>query len=132
MSVIKFDYQEVADMFACSWNHGSIGSSDAIRRFERMAESANEILKANAGAYYETYKDETVTPEPEITAAMIERGCVEIGPVSDRAKRAFRNLDSLRYNLIANNGKDFATLDILDSMLEMTRGFMCKPVAKAA
>ncbi len=57
--------------------------------------------------------------EEPITAVDIKRAL--IGFTVERKLRGMRVLDGIRYNLVANNGRDFATIDILDGLLSLTR-----------
>lgn len=115
MSVIHYMKDEVLDAIAACWNRGSIGSLDAQRHLGHLAELGNQIMAANAGAYSHTY-NEAVEPQ-EMTGPEIKRRLV--GFTVDRKLRGMRCLRGIRYNLIANDGKDFATAEILDGLLTL-------------
>lgn len=115
MSVISYAYDEIVMAIAASWNLGSIGSSDAARHLDYLAEAGNRIQAANAAAYEATYSDPVeIIP---IAARMIKNAIV--GQTIDKKLQGRRVLSGIRYNLVANNGKDFATAEILDDLLMM-------------
>lgn len=114
MSVIAFTTREIVDIIAAHWSHGSAGSSDALRRLEYLAEFGNKLFAANAMAYQATY-GEICEPEFMIEGRHIKSALISM--TGDRKMRGNRNLRSLRYNLIANNGQDFADAEILDGLL---------------
>lgn len=116
MSVILFSTPEIVDVIAACWDRGSIGSLDNLRHMERLAEFANKLSAANAIAYQATY-DETCEPEFMIEGRHIKSALISM--TVDRKMRGQRNLRSLRYNLIANNGQDFADAEILDGLLSL-------------
>lgn len=121
MSVATLTSIDYIEVFAASWCYGSAGSSDALRRFERMAEQATAVMNANLQAYCHTY-DETYEPGESITASDLKRvvGSIDI----NRRQRAYNNFESIRYNLVANDGTDFATQEILEALLQTARGFL--------
>ncbi len=114
MSVILYSRDEVLAAFAATWNRGSIGSLDAKRRLEYLAEAANRIMEGNRGAWNATYSD-PAEPEAPVTGNEIKYALV--AQTVDKKLRGYRCLRGLRYNLIANNGQDFATAEILDDLL---------------
>lgn len=114
MSVILYSREEVIAAFAATWNRGSIGSTDAQRRLEYLAEAANRIMEANRGAWDATYSDKA-EPEAPITGKAIKYALV--AQTVDHKLRGYLTLRGLRYNLVANNGQDFATAEILDDLL---------------
>lgn len=125
MSVICYDHTEILAAFAATWNRGSAGSTDALRHLEYLAEAAARIQEANLAAYNATYPREAATglsSLESLTAARITasdiKGALIRQTVDDR-NRGMRTLRGLRYNLIANNGQDFATAEILDDLLSM-------------
>ncbi len=117
MSVILYSRDEVLAAFAATWNRGSIGSLGAQRRLEYLAEAARRIQSANMLAYNATYGDDIgfTNGETPITGRSIKSAL--IAQTVDQKLRGYRCLRGLRYNLIANNGKDFATAEILDDLL---------------
>lgn len=118
MSVILYSKSEIVDMLAACWNHGSIGSLDGKRRLERYAEMGARISEANRQAYEATYPDdpaESATFTADEVCGAIVRQTVE------RKQRGLRTLDGIRYNVIANNGQDFATADILEDLVSLLR-----------
>ncbi len=114
MSVILYSRDEVLSAFAATWNRGSIGSLDAKRRLDYLAEAANRIMEGNRGAWNATYND-PAEPEAPVTGNEIKYALV--AQTVDKKLRGYRCLRGLRYNLIANNGQDFATAEILDDLL---------------
>lgn len=119
MSVIRYSKEEVVLALAACWDRGSIGSTDNLRYMGLMAEAGDKILVANGEAYKATYSD-GCDPEPAITAADIKRQL--ICATVDKKREGMRVFDGLRYNLIANNGQDFADMDILDWLFSLQRG----------
>lgn len=116
MSVIHYAHDELTAMAATCWNRGSIGSTDNLRYMERMAEGVTLISKANTDAYNATYTRDEVTAEHSvITARDIKMGIV--GQTIDARRMGIRTLEGIRYNLVANDGQDFATVQILDWLL---------------
>lgn len=116
MSVIHYEQDEIIAMIAATWNRGSVGSSDAIRYMDYLAEAGNRIMAANAKTYAATYCNESVGWQP-ITGKMIKGALIQ--QTVDKRLRGLRTLDGIRYNLIANNGQDFASAEILDDLLGM-------------
>ena len=113
MSVIHYGCDELLAMAATCWNRGSIGSSDNIRYMERMAEGIDLISEANTQAWNATYSDpaEAVKIQPrEIKRAIV-------ASTMETRKTGIRTLEGIRYNLVANNGQDFATVEVLDWLL---------------
>ena len=113
MSVIHYEYDELLAMAATCWNRGSIGSSDNLRYMERMAEGIDLISEANTQAWNATYSDpaEAVKLQPrEIKRAIVSS-------TMETRKTGIRTLEGIRYNLVANNGQDFATVEVLDWLL---------------
>jgi hypothetical protein len=111
MSVIKYDRNEIVAALAAEWNYGSIGSLDAKRRLDRMAEFANKVMAANTEAYEATYHEVLHPEESPITGMEIKSACVR--QTVESKKRGLRDLRGIRYNLIANDGQDFADAEIL-------------------
>jgi hypothetical protein len=130
MSVILHSTEEVVDAIASSWNRGSIGSLDNMRHMEELAEAGRRIQVANMLAYNHTYADDITLGDPPITARMI-KGAL-ISQTVERKTRGMRVLRGLRYNLIANNGRDFASAEILDDLLGMFSAVLDKSLARAA
>ena len=120
MSVIYYDDNELIAMLAASWNHGSIGSLDAKRRLQTYADAGMRIAHANRQAYAETYNE--LVESANITARDVELGIV--GLTGESMKRGKRVLDGIRYNIVANNGKDFATFELLDDLLMLCKAHM--------
>lgn len=116
MSVILYTHPEIVSMLATCWTRGSAGSTDALRFMEKMAQAGTLISRANADAYNATY---TRDPEPaqpfEVTARDIKS--VMMRATVNTRREGIRTLDGIRYNLVANNGQDFATAEILDWLL---------------
>lgn len=116
MSVILYTREEVIGAIAATWNRGSIGSTDNLRYMEYLAEAGNRIMEANRGAWDGTYEDKA-EPEPIITGAAIKRALIQ--QTVEAKLRGMRTLRGLRYNMIANNGQDFGTAEVLDDLLGM-------------
>ena len=119
MSVIGYERREVIEALASAWTRGSIGSSDNLRYMERMAFFGDALLEANAKAYAHTY-NESIEREAPITVYEIKRGIV--AKTVDSQRKGLDTLRGFRYNLIANDGTDFATVDILDWLLSLFMG----------
>ena len=119
MSVIYYTRDEVISALASAWTRGSIGSSDNLRYMERMAEFGNQLMEANSEAYGHTYK-ESLEPETAINADEIKHAIVR--QTVESKNRGLDALRGFRYNLIANDGTDFASMEILDWLLTLFMG----------
>lgn len=119
MSVIGYTKQEIVEALAASWNRGSVGSLDAQRYMGNLAEFGNLALLANTQAYNHTYHEETC-PELAINAQDIKRALIQ--QTVAQKQRGLHCLRGIRYNLMANDGTDFATKEILDWLLSMFMG----------
>jgi len=86
-----------------------------------MAEFGNQVLEANSRAYEHTYAESVDRGRP-IEASEIKRAIV--AKTVESRRRGLDVLRGLRYNLIANDGTDFATADILDWLLTLFMGLM--------
>jgi hypothetical protein len=129
MSVILYSREEIVTALAASWNRGSIGSTDNIRYMDYLAEAGNRIMAANRQAWDATYEDKA---EQEID---INGRSIKAQLIRDTAQSkldGLRTLRGLRYNLIANNGQDFATTEILDDLLGMFQALYDKLEARRA
>src|SRR4051812_34259150 len=119
MSVIGYGKRDILDMLAATWHRGSAGSSDAKSYMVRLAQEATSVMVANHAAYVETYGPErSGTLEEPITAAEINSALVRATVDSNR--NGLRTLAGLRYNLVSNDGRDFASVDDLDFLLRLT------------
>lgn len=115
MSVIGYHKTELLGIAAATWDRGSIGSASAQRYMEALAEGLTLLSQQNMAAYNATYNE---NEEPEIiTADDIKRALMYCHP--DQKQRGIRALSGMRYNLVSNNGKDFATADGLDWLLTL-------------
>lgn len=117
MSVIRYGRDEMIDAIAACWDRGSIAGTESGRWLDYLAQQGQATLAANTDAYNATYSD-CAEPELDITRDSIRNAIVS--QTIERKLRGFRCLSGLRYNLIANNGKDFATVEILDFLLTLT------------
>ncbi len=117
MSVIRYDRDEMIDAIAACWDRGTIAGAESGRWLDYLAQQGTDTLKANCAAYNATYSD-CAEPEENITRDAIKN--VIVFNSQERKLRGFRCLSGIRYNLIANNGKDFATVEILDFLLTLT------------
>lgn len=138
MSVILYDRDEILAAFAATWNRGSIGSTDNLRYMDYLAEAAGRIQAANKEAYNATYPSDAATglhdlnglTIPPITGRDIK--CAIIAKTVDSKLRGYRTLRGLRYNLISNNGCDFATTEVLDDLLAMFQAAFDQAEQRAA
>lgn len=123
MSVIGYERRDIVFMIAACWNYGSIGGSSAGVMIKDLADLGNQIMAANQAAYDCTYPQESATGLHHLTSMdpinpnMIKNAIV--GATVESKQIGFRTLRGIRYNLIANNGKNFATAEILDGLLTM-------------
>jgi len=123
MSVIQYCADEMIDAIAACWDRGSIAGAESGRWLDYLAQQGQNTLKANAEAYNATYSD-CAEPDLNITRDRIKNAIVF--QTIERKLRGYRCLSGIRYNLIANNGKDFATVEILDFLLTLTTAKMDK------
>ncbi len=127
MSVIHYAHDELLAMAATCWHRGSIGSLDNLRYMESMAEGVTLISKANTDAYNATYtRDEVPAVHSVITGRDIKHAIVAL--TVDGRRRGISTLEGLRYNMVANDGQDFATVETLDWLLS----FMSAARSRAA
>ena len=90
-----------------------VEDADGECQFTRILDSLERMSRHNAGAFNATYKNNQVKHH---TARDIKLAGSEI----DRNPfEAWRTLQSIRFNLIANDGQDFATKEDLDALAWM-------------
>ena len=112
MSVIFFGPDELANVaHAAVAATGHTGNADGAEAKQRWVERLARISVANAEAYNATYSSGKVkhwTPADILANYTLYPA---------KFKLALDTIDGIRYNLVSNGGKDFATFEILDDLL---------------
>lgn len=112
MSVIFYDPNELANL--ASVVVGNYVSSDGKGELTRTLNALVRYSVENAQAYQETYGNKVEGWSYEMLRAGI-RPAANI----EQHRRAHMTLDGLRYNLVSNAGKDFASAETLDGLLSI-------------
>jgi len=115
MSVIFYEADELAAV--ASLTVGNLASDQGKQDIAWIVNDLAEYSRENAEAFRATYPAD---PAQGVTAEQI---MAEIRPIfkADQIKTAKRVLAGLRYNLIANNGTDFASVRTLGLILHCTQ-----------
>ena len=121
MSVSHFDSEELGNLAACAVG-GSLASDDGKRRLQRYCEGLALFSIANTQAYRATYPNDT-EPAQHYTAEEIYRASRRTAHGPDH-KRASLTAVLLHYNMIANDGRDFATTEVLGCVCSILARFI--------
>ena len=115
MSVIFYEADELAAV--ASLTVGNLASDQGKRDIAWIVDDLAEYSQKNAEAFRATYPAD---PAQGMTAEQIT---AEIRPIykAEQIQTAKRVLAGMRYNLIANNGTDFASVRTLGLILHCTQ-----------
>lgn len=116
MSVIHFGPGDLANVASVAI--GNYASDDGKRALDRAIGALALYSAENARAYGESYQADGAQGW---TAEQI-RGYVRPSANVSQLRDACSTIELLRYNLIANNGADFASAETLSALLSLALG----------
>ena len=124
MSVIHYTPSELAAV--ASLAAGNTASDEGKRRLSRYLDALAAYSAANTACYVATYREQA----PSWTAEDIRRE-VRAALMPDLIRLALSTLDGMQYNLVANDGTDFATTETLRCVLDLTQAIARRTRAPA-
>lgn len=117
MSTVKFSRNQIVNMMAASWAFGSTASCAGKRNMEQLAEAATRIIAANTAAFLAP--NAPASKQPDVTAQELELAF--LGMTVQKQSEALITIDRLQYNLVSNDGHNFATLEIMTDLFGIAR-----------
>ena len=117
MSVIHYGCDELLAMAATCWNRlAQLDQAIISATWSTMAEGVNLI----SGGEHKGLERDLRTPRSGKRRLRFDyRGIKRaiVASTMETRKTGIRTLEEIRYNLVANNGQDFATVEVLDWLL---------------